>query len=157
MTAQYQRLLVPVNGTEGDDAALSVVGHLTHGHPVAITLIFVVEVVQSMPLDAELPQEIDRGERILHRAEELAKSETNHKLSDVSTELLQARAAGAAIVDEAIDRRSDAIVLAALIRQKLGKPSLGETVGYVLKNAPCEVILIRQAFEDVEAEEDVEA
>jgi nucleotide-binding universal stress UspA family protein len=110
-----------------------------------------------MPLDAELPQEIDRGERILHRAEELAKSETNHKLSDVSTELLQARAAGAAIVDEAIDRRSDAIVMAASIRQKLGKPSLGETVGYVLKNAPCEVILIRQAFEDLGDEEGIEA
>jgi nucleotide-binding universal stress UspA family protein len=59
------------------------------------------------------------------------------------TELLQARSAGAAIVDEAIERASDAIVMAARIRKRHGKPTVGDTVNYVLKNAPCEVIVVR--------------
>lgn len=145
MPAHYQRLLVSVNGTAGDERALSVVGSLVHRHPVAVTLIYVVEVLQSMPLDAELPTEIERGETILSRAEEIARHGLEHRLDNVMTELLQARSAGAAIVDEAIDRHVDAIVLAAMNRIKHGKHTLGETVNYVLKNAPCEVIVIRQA------------
>jgi nucleotide-binding universal stress UspA family protein len=148
MTAHYKRLLVPVNGTTGDGRVLSVVGQLTHEHPVSATLIYVVEVHQSMPLDAELPDEIDRGESVLQQAEDIARRQLDHKLSNVFTELLQARSAGAAIVDEAIERHVDAIVMAASLNRKFGRPSMGEAVGYVLKNAPCEVILVRQALVD---------
>ncbi|MGH2557473.1 MAG: universal stress protein [Thermomicrobiales bacterium] len=154
MTARYKRLLVPVNGTPGDNRVLSVVGHLTHQHAVAATLIYVVEVQQSMPLDAELPGEIDKGESVLHRAEEVALRQLDHKLSNVFTELLQARSAGAAIVDEAIERHVDAIVMAGSIRREFGRSTMGDAVSYVLKNAPCEVILVRQSLVDDEREGD---
>lgn len=153
MTAQYQRLLLPVNGTPGDLRALSLIGNLARQHPVAVTLIYVVEVQQSMPLDAELPDQIDQGENVLQRAEDIARRQLDHKLSNVSTELLQARSAGAAVVDEAIERNADAIVMAASLRRKFGRPTMGEAVGYVLKNAPCEVILIRQSLDEDEGEE----
>lgn len=143
MPASYQRLIVPVHGGESDSRALALVGDLVNRQPVGITLIYVVEVQQSMPLDAELPAEIDRGERILNRAEELAKTLISPKLDRLTTDLLQARSAGAAIVDEAIERNADAIVLATTTRTKHGKASLGETAAYVLKNAPCEVIVVR--------------
>ncbi|MGH2534057.1 MAG: universal stress protein [Thermomicrobiales bacterium] len=148
MTAHYKRLLVPVNGTSGDSRILSVVGHLTHLHPVAATLIYVVEVQQSMPLDAELPGEIDKGEWVLQRAEDVARRRLDHKLSNIVTELLQARSAGAAIVDEAIERHVDAIVMAGSLRREFGRSTLGNAVTYVLKNAPCEVILVRQSLVD---------
>ncbi len=146
MTANYQRLLVPVNGSDGDRRTLALVGDLVHRHPVAITLIYVVEVLQSMPLDAELPAEIDKGEAILSQAEDIARNHLGHKLERVATDLLQARSAGAAIVDEAIERHADAIVMATTIRQRHGKTTLGEAAAYVLKNAPCEVIVLRQAL-----------
>ena len=148
MPSSYQRLIVPVNGSSGDARALTLVGDLVHSHQVAITLIYVVEVQQSMPLDAELPVEIDRGELVLGRAEELARSRITQKVDRLTTDLLQARSAGAAIVDEAIERGSDAILMAARIRRRHGQTTAGDTVGYVMKNAPCEVVIVRLAPSD---------
>ncbi|MEA2530332.1 MAG: hypothetical protein QOG89_1976 [Thermomicrobiales bacterium] len=148
MPASYHRIIVPVNGSNGDARVLALAADLVHRQQVAITLIYVVEVQQSMPLDAELPAEIDRGEAVLSRAEELARSLISSKLDRLTTDLLQARSAGAAIVDEAIERNADAIVMATTIRVKHGKTHLGETAAYVLKNAPCEVIVVRLAQPD---------
>lgn len=145
MIGHYQRIVVPVKGGPTDGRVLEVVGQLVHRHPVTITLIYVVEVLQSMPLDAELPAEIDKGEAILRKAEHTARHGLGHKLERVSTELLQARSAGAAIVDEAIERGADVIAMAAVNHHRHGRTTLGETVGYVLKNAPCEVLLLRHA------------
>jgi nucleotide-binding universal stress UspA family protein len=113
-----------------------------------VTLIYVVEVQQSMPLDAELPVEIDRGEQILRRAEDIAKTIFKQKNERISTDLLQARSAGAAIVDESIERHADAIVISTASRVKHGKIGIGETAAYVLKNAPCEVIVVRLAQDE---------
>jgi nucleotide-binding universal stress UspA family protein len=112
----------------------------------------VVEVDQAMPLDAELPSEIVRGERVLHEAELFTSACIQGKQGVVNTELLQARAAGAAIVDEAIDRDADVIMLSALLRRKHGRFKIGDTVDYVLKNAPCEVVVIRLAQDEWQAE-----
>jgi nucleotide-binding universal stress UspA family protein len=149
MPSRYERILVPVNGTESDEQVMAVVADLVHQHQVSITLIYVVEVPQAMPLDAELPDEIDRGEKILSRAEDIARTQPRHKLSAVTTDLLQARSAGAAIVDEAIERQADAIVMATTNRTKHGKVTTGEAVAYVLKNAPCDVVIVRLALEAI--------
>ncbi|MFL5761775.1 MAG: universal stress protein [Thermomicrobiales bacterium] len=143
MAPHFQRLLVPVNGTAGDDRALAIVGALVHKEPVHVTLVYVIEVKQSMPLDAELPSEIEKGEAILQRAEQLALQRPGARSDLVLAELLQARTAGAAIVDEAIERKADAIVMAVRNHHRQGKITLGETVEYVLKNASCEVMAIR--------------
>jgi nucleotide-binding universal stress UspA family protein len=143
MTVRFDRILVPVDGSEGDERILSFIGKLILKDPVHITLMHVIEVKQSMPLDAELPREIEKGEAILRRAEDLARKRPGGRSEKVLSELLQARSAGAAIVDEAVDRKADAIVMAARNHQRLGKTTLGETVEYVLMNALCEVVLIR--------------
>ncbi len=147
MSASYERVIVPVNGSKGDERVLTLVGEIVHRHPAFITLIYVVEVLQSMPLDAELPDEIDKGEQILTRAERFARSLLGNKGDRVTTDLLQARSAGAAIVDEAIERHADAIIMATINRVKHGRSTIGETAPYVLKNAPCEVIVVRLAQE----------
>jgi len=64
--------------------------------------------------------------------------------SDPEAELLQSRRAGPAIVQEAVDKGVDAIVLGIPYTEQFGDFSLGETVPYVLKNAPCRVILWRE-------------
>jgi nucleotide-binding universal stress UspA family protein len=140
---RFDRLLIPVNGTEGDERVLSIIGKLIQKDPVHITLMHVIEVRQSMPLDAELPTEIEKGEAILRRAEDFARKRPGGRSDLILTELLQARSAGAAIVDEAVERKADAIVMAGRNHQRFGKATLGETVAYVLKNAQCEVVLIR--------------
>lgn len=145
-TAPTHRLIVPVSGGEGDKRLLEVVEKIARYQNVDITIIYVVEVMQSMPLDAELPHEISHGERVLQNAEAVAGACLAGKSSSIRTELLQARSAGAAIVDEAIEHEAHAIVLGATVRKKFGRPSMGETLDYVLLNAPCEVIVIRHAL-----------
>lgn len=143
MDVRYERLVVPVAGTEADLRLIGLVQGLVPKQPVAVTLIYVVEVMQSMPLDAELPAEIARGEAALCHAEEAARRALGARAGQVYAELLQARSVGAAVVDEAIERDADAIVMTAAIRRKHGRETLGETVTYVLMNAPCEVLVVR--------------
>jgi nucleotide-binding universal stress UspA family protein len=61
-------------------------------------------------------------------------------------ELLQSRKSGLAVVQEAVDKDVDAIVLGTAYREQYGSFSLGDTVPYVLKNAPCKVILWRDTI-----------
>lgn len=143
-----RRLVVPVNGSSGDARLLELVGQLAVKEPIAVTLIYVVEVARSMPIDAELPLLIATGERVLGEAERLARLAVGTKPERVTTELLQARAAGAAIVDEAVERNADAIMLATRNRRRQGKITVGTTIPYVLKNAPCEVIVVREAVDE---------
>ncbi|MDQ3779703.1 MAG: universal stress protein [Chloroflexota bacterium] len=145
MERHYGRLVIPITGVPADTQALVVAQRLVDNRPVILTLLHVVEVAQSMPLDAELPEEIAHGETALVNAEATARSSLSGKGTQILTELLQARSVGAAVVDEAIERNADAIVMTAAIGRKHGRPTLGETVNYILMNAPCDVVVVRLA------------
>lgn len=145
MQGGFERVVVPVAGTEIDERVLAILPDLISNDGGDVTFLYVVEVPQAMPLDAELPREIDRGETALRLAETTAKRSLPARSVLITTELLQARAVGPAIVDEAIERGADAIVMTAAIRRKHGRPTLGETMQHVLLHAPCEVVVIRPA------------
>lgn len=143
MQGRFARLVVPVAGSDMDDRVLGMLPNLLSSEGGTITFLFVVEVPQSMPLDAELPTDIDMGERALRHAENAARRMLPSRNTTLVTELLQARAVGPAIVDEAIERDAEAVVMAAAIHRRHGRPTLGETTEHVLLNAPCEVVVIR--------------
>ncbi len=63
---------------------------------------------------------------------------------DLEAEILRARDAGPAVVQEAVDRQVEAIVIGAPYRWHHGVFSLGHTAPYILRNAPCPVLLWRQ-------------
>lgn len=140
----YRRILVPVHGGPLDECAINLAASVSQQNEgTDLTLVYVVEVPQRLALDADLPSEIEDGESVLHSAVSHAKSRRGAKWRKVSTELLQARIAAAAIVDEAIERGADAIVLAAANRRRRGSLTQGETISYVLDNAPCSVLFVR--------------
>jgi nucleotide-binding universal stress UspA family protein len=143
MQGRFARLVVPVAGSEKDDRVLGMLPNLVRSEGGTITFLFVVEVPQSMPLDAELPTDIDIGERALRYAENAARQALPSRNTTIVTELLQARAVGPAIVDEAIERDAEAIVMTAAVHRRHGRPTLGDTIDHVLLNAPCEVVVIR--------------
>ncbi|MCO5222511.1 MAG: universal stress protein [Thermomicrobiales bacterium] len=145
MPMHYHRIIIPVSGGPEDDRAIDLVGELAQRHPTNITLVYVVEVPQAMPLDAELPDKVERGEAALEQAERLTKHRLPTSTDLISTDLLQARSAGAAIVDEAIEQNADVILMATAITIKYGKQVTGEAAAYVMRNAPCDVILVRVA------------
>jgi nucleotide-binding universal stress UspA family protein len=102
--------------------------------------IHVIEVRWNLPLDAVLEPELDRGEELLANAKKVA----SQAGFDLDTELLQARDAAAAIVDTAVERKCDLIVVAMPYRKRLGRVYVGRTVQNVYVNAPCAVLAYRQ-------------
>ncbi len=99
----------------------------------------VVEVKRSHPLDAELEEEEAAGDEILSR-EQLVGRE---KSLEVEGQILHAREASPAIVDEAFECGADLVILGMAYQQPFGKFQLGHVVQYVLENAPCEVWVCR--------------
>src|SRR3989304_2049307 len=97
--------------------------------------VYVIEVARTLPLDADLSPEARGGEEILARAEQVADSLD----FEITGELLQARDAGHAIVDEAIERGVDGIVAGVDYKRPLGEGQMGKTSQHTLWNAPRQV------------------
>ncbi len=141
---KVNKILVPVAGHRTDDDAIQLACGVGRRYKAKIFAIFVIEVRRTLPLDAEIEPEIERGERVLDHAERVADAGD----SSVETELLQAREVGPAIVDEAAEREVDAIVMGLPYKKRFGEFSVGNTVSYVLKNAPCAVWVCRETIPD---------
>jgi nucleotide-binding universal stress UspA family protein len=132
-------VLVPVSGTPISFEALSVACSLSKRNKGKVYAVSIIEVARTMALDAEMAPEARAAEEVLQKAEQLGSSLD----CKVEGEILQARDAGHAIVDEAIERQVDAIVMGVAYEMPLGEFELGTTAKYVIGHAPCQVILLR--------------
>ncbi len=126
---EFHKILVPVNGTEADDEAIRLACRLAKKGKSKIYAVYVVTIKRSLPLEAEVESEIRKAE------------EQDY---EIETDLLQAREVGPPIVDEAVEQGVDLILMGVTYQRRFGQFSLGNTVPYVLKNAPCRVILYHQ-------------
>jgi nucleotide-binding universal stress UspA family protein len=135
----FKSILVPVDGTEASLIAVEFACSIAKRTRGKVHVVHVIEVPRARPLDAELVVEAQRGEEILTQAEAAAKRQD----FEVEGDLLQARDAGHAIVDEAVERDADAIFLGVPFRRPYGEFELGKVPSHVLKTARCEVILLR--------------
>ena len=136
----FQRILVPVIGTKADEEAIRLGCQLAKKNKAKIWAFYVITIKRSLPLDAEIEPEIRKGEDILDHMEIVAEEEDY----EIETDLLQARDAGPAIVDEAVEREIDLILMGIAYKRRFGQFSLGSVVPYILRNAPCRVILYHQ-------------
>ena len=138
---QFNKILVPVAGTKADEEAMELACALTRQRNKGIIFaVHVIPVERSLPLDSEIESEIGRADSILAHTELLAQEQGCR----IETDLLQAREVGPAIIDEAIERKVDLILIGISYKKHFGQFSLGDVVPYVLKNAPCQVILYHQ-------------
>jgi nucleotide-binding universal stress UspA family protein len=133
-------LLVPLAGTAIDPDVIEYAIALGRAHKAKITAVHVIEVKWNMPLDAVLDAELERGEEILALAEKVAAKLGAH----ITTEVLQAREAAAAIVDTAAEQHSELIVIGMPYRKRLGRVYVGRTVEDVYVKARCAVLAYRQ-------------
>lgn len=138
-----------MNGAPADKEAIKLACRMVKNVKGKIYVTYVIQVERTLPLDAEVKQEIDKGEKVLDQAECVAE-EQDYK---VETDMLQAREIGPAIVDEAIERAVDMIIIGINYKKKFGGFSLGNIVPYVLKNAPCWVIICREPMPQEEPEQ----
>lgn len=137
---EFKRVLVPVGGSEADDETMKLACRLAKKDKGKVWAVSVVTIKRSLPLDAEIDSEIRSAEEILERVQSISEDEDY----EVETDVLQAREVGPAIVDEAVERGVDLILMGIAYKRRFGQFSLGNVVPYVLKNSPCPVILYQQ-------------
>ncbi len=155
--AEYGDILVPIFGTKLDDEIVGTAGRLAEvgdgageGHP-RLEVIYVLEVPLTVPLDAPPPKErVEAAKAALERAREVGEE---YESVEVETDMVPARSVGAAIVDEARRRNVEVIVMGGepptrvrggAVLGGIGgsrPPEVGEVTEYVLKKAPCPVLL----------------
>jgi basic amino acid/polyamine antiporter, APA family len=154
---EFRNILVPVFGTKLDDDIVATAGRLAAaesegaGADAHLDVIFVIEVPLTLPLDAALPREQEEeARRALARAREVGEE---YEDVDVSTEVIRARKVGAGIVEAARRADAEAIVIGGEPPTKIrggamiggigaAKPAeIGAATEYVLKKAPCRVLL----------------
>jgi nucleotide-binding universal stress UspA family protein len=138
---EFHKILVSVGGTEADEEAVKLACQLAKKRNKSkIWAVYVITVKRSLPLDAEIQSEVKKAEGVLDRVDMVAEEQD----CEIETDVIQAREAGLAIVDEAVEREIDVIVMGVTYKRRFGQFSLGHVVPYVLKNAPCRVILSHQ-------------
>jgi nucleotide-binding universal stress UspA family protein len=137
---EFKKVLVPVVGSEADEEAMKLACRLAKKDKGKVWAVSVVAIKRALPLDAEIDSEIQDAEDVLDRVESVAEEDDY----EVETDVLQAREVGPAIVDEAVERGVDLILMGITYKRRFGQFSLGNVVPYVLKNSPCPVILYQQ-------------
>jgi basic amino acid/polyamine antiporter, APA family len=138
LTVEYRTIVVPILRTAESEEALVAAARLATERRARIVIVTVIEVPLELPVDTRLVEEERIANETLDDAQALVENYGVHAV----TRLLRARRAGPAIVQEAAERNAELIVLGAPRRGiRRGAPIFGQTVDYVLKNAPCRVLI----------------
>ena len=137
---ESNRILVPVVGTRADEEAMKLACRLAKKGKSKIWSVYVITIKRALPLNAEIENEIRKAESILDHIDEVAEEED----FEIETDVVQAREAGPAIIDEAAEHEVDLILMGVEYKRRFGQFSLGNVVPYVLKNAPCPVLLFQK-------------
>ena len=132
--------MVAASGEDADVEAIKLGCDLSKKSKAKVHVVYVIEVKRSLPLDAVIESEIEKAEKVLTRAEEISADRD----CEVETDLIQAREAGPAIVDEAMEKGVDLIVMGLTYKKRFGTFDLGRVIPYVLEEAPCRVMLCRE-------------
>jgi len=139
LALEYRRLLVPVVPGQASDDAFDVAASLAAERGSQIIAVHVIEIPLDLPLGTEKPELEQLANRELDEARAIGDSYG----VNVIPRLLRGRNAGAAIVEEA-ERRGTEIIVVGAPKKDIGRRKravFGETVDYVLKNAPCRVMV----------------
>jgi nucleotide-binding universal stress UspA family protein len=136
----YHRVLVPLGSEREAAQAMEVACRLAADRHAAVTALSVIEVPPELPLAAQMPDEEEDARSRAAQARAIAERYG----VGIATRLRYARSAGEAIVEEATAAASEIIVIGAPRRpatQSRRAPVFGKTVDFVLKNAPCRIVV----------------
>jgi APA family basic amino acid/polyamine antiporter len=137
--AEFRRILVPMKiGDIGEEMVATAIA-LAKERGAEIDAITVVRVPRRFPLEGPLPSDI--AARVDASLDEARLLGEDHGV-DVRTDVVRARTIGHAILEEARVRGSDLIVLGSAPRWRRQSRFFSPTVDYVLRHAPCEVLVV---------------
>jgi APA family basic amino acid/polyamine antiporter len=145
---QFTSILVPMKlGPIGEEMIATAV-KLAEDRGAQVQALYVIRVPLDQPLEAELADQEDAAAASLAEARILG---ADHGV-EVAVETVRARSIGDAIVSEATHRGSDLIVVGSSPRWRRQSRFFSPTVEFVLRKAPCEVLVV--AFPEGVMEED---
>jgi basic amino acid/polyamine antiporter, APA family len=134
----WERILVPLKiGAIGEEVLATAI-RLAEERGSTVSVLHVVRVPLDLPLDAPMHDAEERAAASIAEAELLA---SEHDVS-VEGKIVRARALGEAIVAKALERNVDLIVMGSAPRWRRQSRFFSPTVDYVLRRAPCEVMVI---------------
>jgi basic amino acid/polyamine antiporter, APA family len=134
----YERILVPTKiGLIGEEI-LGTALRLAEEQRCAVVAVHVIRVPLDQPLDADLFDAEEQAEASLAEASLLAEEAG----VEIEVKIIRARAIGEAIVEEAGLHSVDLIVMGSAPRWRRQSRFFSPTVDYVLRKAPCEVMVI---------------
>ena len=141
--AEFKRILVPMKvGDIGEEMVATAIA-LAKERGAEIEAITVVRVPREFELEGPLPPDV--ATRVDASLEEARLLGEDHGI-EVRADVVRARSIGHAIVGEAASRGADLIVLGSSPRWRRQSRFFSPTVDFVLRNAPCEVLVV--AFPD---------
>jgi APA family basic amino acid/polyamine antiporter len=137
---EFRSILVPIAPGYASDEAMDVACRLAAERRASIVAFTAIEVPLDQPLDAALPEEVREANEQLDEARAIGDSYGVRVVGRIA----RTRNIGRAIVDEAIRRNSEIIVMAGPRRVRLqrGRRQIfGDAVDFVLRHAPCRVMV----------------
>jgi basic amino acid/polyamine antiporter, APA family len=137
---EFRSILVPIAPGYASDEAMDFACRLAAERRASIVAFTAIDVPLDLPLDAELPEDVREANQQLDEARAIGDSYG----VDVVGRISRTRNIGRAIVDEAVRRSSEIIVMAAPRRVRLqrGRRQIfGDAVDFVLRHAPCRVMV----------------
>ena len=137
---EFRSILVPIAPGYPSDEAMDFACRLAAERRASIVAFTAIQVPLDLPLDAELPEDVHEANLQLDEARAIGDSYGVRVIGRIA----RTRNIGRAIVDEAIRRDSEIIVMAGPRRVRLqrGRRQIfGDAVDFVLRHAPCRVMV----------------
>jgi APA family basic amino acid/polyamine antiporter len=132
---EYRTILVPIVSGPESHESVDLASRLAAERGATIVALRVIVVPLDLPIDAPMHEQEEQADRLLDDARATAETYGVRTIDRV----VRARNAGRAIVDEAERRQAEIVVLGA--PRGRHRDIFGKTVDYVLKNAPCRVMI----------------
>jgi APA family basic amino acid/polyamine antiporter len=132
---EYRSILVPIVSGPESHEAVDLAARLSAERGATIVALRVIVVPLDQPVDADLHEQELEADRLLDDARATAEIYGVRRVDRI----VRHRNAGRAIVEEAERRQAEIIVLGA--PRGSHRDIFGKTVDFVLKNAPCRVMI----------------
>jgi len=150
--AGFATILVPMKSGDIGEEMMATAVRIAQERHASVIALNVIAVPLEQSLDAPLEQEERQGAEALAEAHALAEEND----VPVRSHVVRSRSIGAAVVEQARELGADLIVLGSGARWRRHSRFFSPTVEYVLRKAPCEVMIVsfpENAFEGLPSPE----
>jgi basic amino acid/polyamine antiporter, APA family len=137
MQTKKPTVIVALRDIQSFESLMDLAIRMAETMRASLLAVHIVEVPVNLDLSAESDELDSAGKALLAEAQRKA----DGSFGSVATELIRARHAGSAIVDEAKLHCADLLVLGYCHKNPLSEVLLGSTAQYVMRHAPCRLIV----------------